>query len=120
MAVSVVAKIGIQPGKVAEFKALAHKVSEAVANEKDTLEYGFFFSDDNSQCLIKEKYKDRASAFAHAANSGSVLVELTALATSATFDLICNKEDIQPIVKAMPIFKRAKCWALEAQKGPKL
>ena len=63
----------IHTGKLNEFKALAREAMAIVKeNEKDTLQYDWFFSEDFSECVVKEKFTDSTAAFTHMGNVGEL------------------------------------------------
>ena len=67
----VTARIKIAAGQFEEFKALASACMK-VAREMDsgTLQYDWFLSEDQTECVVCERYRDSAAALEHVANLG--------------------------------------------------
>ncbi len=60
------AEIIIKKEKIDEFKKLIRKMSKLVqANEPNTLQYHFYLSDDNTKCIVYEKYTDSKATIEH-------------------------------------------------------
>ena len=68
-------------GKLDEFKTAAAACMKSV-REKDTgtLQYDWFFNDDQSCCVVRERYRDSNAVLEHMGNLGAVLGELLELA----------------------------------------
>src|SRR2546426_2823045 len=57
-----IARLKIHHGKLEEFKRLAVKCMESVrTRDFGTLQYDWFFSDDHSECVVHERYRDSAA-----------------------------------------------------------
>ncbi len=57
-----IARLKIHHGKLEEFKRLAVKGMESVrTRDSGTLQYDWFFSDDHSECVVHERYRDSAA-----------------------------------------------------------
>ena len=68
-----IARFRFHEGKLEEFKRLSAQALELVrANEPGTLQYDVFFNDDQSECMVIERYTDSEAAMAHAANLGDL------------------------------------------------
>ncbi|MBL3655554.1 putative quinol monooxygenase [Fulvivirga sediminis] len=78
--IHVSAKIKIQPGKSEEFKEISRKCVDLV-KEKDqgTLAYDWFFSDDETECEVRESYTDSNAMMEHMRNLQDELGGLFAL-----------------------------------------
>ena len=64
-----IARFRFHEGKVEEFKRLAAQAMEIVrAKEPRTLAYDTYFNEDESECVIVERYRDSDALIAHAAN----------------------------------------------------
>jgi quinol monooxygenase YgiN len=60
-------------GKVEEFKRLSAQAMEIVrAKDTGTLQYEIYFSDDQSECIVLERYSDSEALLDHAANLGEL------------------------------------------------
>ena len=69
----VTARLKVHDGKLNEFKELAIQCFTAV-KEKDTetLQYDWFFSEDQTEFVVRERYTDSNAVFAHLANLGDL------------------------------------------------
>src|SRR5262245_19058397 len=75
--IRVIARLKIRDGKLEEFKRVAEKCMQSVrARDSGTLQYDWFFSDDHSECVVHERYRDSKAALEHNANLVETLREL--------------------------------------------
>jgi quinol monooxygenase YgiN len=77
--IQVTARFKIQNGKLEEFKKIATVcVAKVKENEegKGALQYDWFFSPDNSECIVRETYTDSNAVLAHMENVGEQLGQL--------------------------------------------
>jgi len=62
-----------EAGKLEEFKRLSAQAMEIVrAKDTGTLQYEIYFNDDQSQCIVLERYKDSEALIEHAAHLGDL------------------------------------------------
>ena len=60
-------------GKLEEFKRLSARAMEiARAKDSGTLQYEIYFNDDQSECIVLERYKDSEALIEHAAHLGDL------------------------------------------------
>jgi quinol monooxygenase YgiN len=60
-------------GTLEEFKRLSAQAMEIVrAKDTGTLQYEIYFSDDQSECIVLERYRDSEALLEHAANLGEL------------------------------------------------
>ena len=60
-------------GKLEEFKRLSAQAMEIVrAKDTGTLQYEIYFSDDQSECVVLERYRDSEALIEHGANLGEL------------------------------------------------
>src|ERR1700716_1410025 len=60
-------------GELEEFKRLAAQCMEIVrAKDTGTLQYDVYFNDDQSECIVLERYRDSAALIEHAAHLGDL------------------------------------------------
>src|SRR5207249_11205056 len=72
-----IARLKIHHGKLEEFKRLAVKCMESVrSRDSGTLQYDWFFSDDHSECVVHERYRDSAALLEHGGGLGDTMVAL--------------------------------------------
>ena len=69
--IQVTARFTIHEGKLDDFKAVAAACLQSV-REKDTgtLQYDWFFNEDQTVCMVRERYKDSEAVLEHIANLG--------------------------------------------------
>jgi quinol monooxygenase YgiN len=60
-------------GELQEFKRLAAQCIDIVrAKDSGTLQYEVFFNDDESECIVLERYRDSDALIEHAAHLGDL------------------------------------------------
>jgi quinol monooxygenase YgiN len=68
-----IARIKFHEGKLAEFERLTTECMEIVrAKDSGTLQYDVYLSDDHSECIVLERYRDSESLIEHATNLGDI------------------------------------------------
>jgi quinol monooxygenase YgiN len=68
-----IARFKFHEGKVEEFKRLSAQAMEIVrTKDSGTLQYDTYFNDDQSECVVIERYRDSEAAIEHAANLADV------------------------------------------------
>jgi quinol monooxygenase YgiN len=73
----VTARLTIHDGKLDEFKEVAARCMQSV-REKDsgTLQYDWFFNADQTECVVREAYRDSEAVFKHIENLGETMAAL--------------------------------------------
>jgi quinol monooxygenase YgiN len=69
----------IAPGDLAEFKRLAAELLELSKSEAGALQYDWFFSADETRCVVRETYANSDAVLAHLANVGELVGKLAAV-----------------------------------------
>ena len=60
-------------GELEEFKRFATQCMEIVrAKDTGTLQYDIYFNDDQSECIVQERYRDSEALIDHAAHLGDL------------------------------------------------
>ena len=79
--IQVTARLKIHQGQQERFRQIAQVCLETV-REKDngTLQYDWFFNEDESECVVRERYQDSAAVMEHMGNLGETLGALLGLA----------------------------------------
>ena len=77
----------IPPDNLAEFKRVAARALEIAKGEAGTLQYAWFFNDDDTVCVVQETYEDSAALLAHAANMADTFDQLLAAGGSCTLEM---------------------------------
>jgi quinol monooxygenase YgiN len=68
------ARFKFREGKVEEFKRLSAQVMDIVrAKDTGTLQYEIYFNDDQSECVVHERYRDSEAIIEHGANVGHLM-----------------------------------------------
>ena len=76
--------------KLDEFKAVAQQAVVAVRGESGALQYDWFLSEDQTKCVVLEKYRDSESVLAHLANTGALIGQLAALGGGLDLEVFGN------------------------------
>ncbi|MDQ1460387.1 MAG: hypothetical protein QOI08_1871 [Actinomycetota bacterium] len=68
-----IARIKFHEGKLEEFERLAAQCMEIVrAKDTGTLQYDVYFNDDQSECIVLERYRDSEALIEHAGHLGDL------------------------------------------------
>jgi len=68
-----IARFKFHDGKLEEFKRLAAECMEIVrARDTGTLQYEVYFNDDQSECVVLERYSDSEALIEHASHLGDL------------------------------------------------
>ncbi len=74
-----IARFKIHEGKLEEFKRLSAQAMEIVrTKDPGTLQYDSYFNDDQSECVVVERYRDSEAAIAHAENVSHLMEPILA------------------------------------------
>jgi quinol monooxygenase YgiN len=75
----VLAGFKIHEGKLEEFKRLSAQCMEIVrTKDTGTLQYDIYFNDDQSECVVLERYRDSEALIEHVANLGDLMEAILA------------------------------------------
>ena len=75
-----IARFRIHEGKLDEFKRLSAQAMEIVqSKDVGTLGYDTYFNDDQSECVIVERYRDSEAAIEHAEHVGEISEQVLAI-----------------------------------------
>ena len=75
--IQLTARFKIHDGRLEEFKKVAEEcLSVTKEKDKDTLQYDWFFSKDQTECIIRENWIDSNSLLTHLGNLGDLLGKL--------------------------------------------
>ncbi len=68
-----IARFKFHDGKLEEFKRLSAQCMEIVrAKDTGTLQYDLYLNDDQSECIVLERYRDSEALMEHAAHLGDI------------------------------------------------
>lgn len=84
-----IARFRIHEGKLDEYKRLSAQAMQIVrTKDTGTLQYDTYFNDDQSECVIMERYRDSEAALEHAANLADVSAEVLAIVSVVHGELL--------------------------------
>ena len=94
-----IARLRIQDGKLEEFKRVVSQFMQ-VTRTKDTgtLQYELYFNEEQSECLVLERYRDVQALLQHQNNLGGLMDAL--LKTCTASGVACGKATPE-LVKAL-------------------
>jgi quinol monooxygenase YgiN len=69
----------IESTNLAEFRQLAAEALDSATGEAGTLQYDWFFSDDDAQCVVRETYRDSEAVLVHLGNVAPLLGRMVEL-----------------------------------------
>jgi quinol monooxygenase YgiN len=69
----------IEPDKLVEFKKVAAEMLEITKGEPGNLQYDYFLSADQRECVVREAYASSDAVLAHMAGMGDLLPRLMEL-----------------------------------------
>jgi quinol monooxygenase YgiN len=79
------ARFRFHEGNVEEFKRLSAQAIEIVrAKDTGTLRYEIYFNDDQSECVVYERYRDSEAVIEHGAHVGDVMQAIFATGSGSS------------------------------------
>jgi quinol monooxygenase YgiN len=77
-----IARFKFHEGKLEEFKRLSAQCMEIVrTKDTGTLQYDIYFNDDQSECMVLERYRDSEALIEHVAHLGDLMEAIVATAS---------------------------------------
>ena len=77
-----IARFKFHEGKLKEYKRLNAQAMEIVrTKDTGTLQYDIYFSDDQSECMVLERYRDSEALIEHVAHVGDLMKAIVATAS---------------------------------------
>jgi quinol monooxygenase YgiN len=77
-----IARFRFHDGKVEEYKRLSARCMEIVrTKDTGTLQYEVYFNEDQSECIVLERYRDSEALIEHLANLGDTGATILATAS---------------------------------------
>ena len=68
-----IARFKFHEGRLEEYKRLSAQATEIVRmKDTGTLQYDIYFNDDQSECMVVERYRDSEALIEHMANLGDL------------------------------------------------
>jgi quinol monooxygenase YgiN len=84
-----IARFKIHEGKLEEFKRLSAQCMEIVrTRDTGTLQYDVYINDDQSECIVVERYTDSKALIEHLAHLGSDLMQAISATGSISGELL--------------------------------
>ena len=84
-----IARFKFNEGKREEYKRLSAQAMEIVrTKDSGTLQYDTYFNDDQSECVVIERYRDSEAAIEHAANLAEVSAAVLAVVSVVHGELL--------------------------------
>ena len=84
-----IARFRFHEGKLPEFKRLSARCMEIVrTKDTGTLQYDIYFNDDQTECIVHERYRDSQALIEHAAHIGDELMGAILATASASGELL--------------------------------
>jgi len=94
-----IARLKILDGKLEEFKRVTSQCMEVVrTKDTGTLQYEVYFNEDQTECLVLERYRDSQSLLEHLNNIGELMGAL--LKTCTGSGEVCGKASPE-LIKAL-------------------
>jgi quinol monooxygenase YgiN len=85
-----IARFEFHDGKLVEFKRLAAQCMEIVrTKDTGTLQYDIYFNDDQSECIVHERYRNSEALIEHAMHLGDLNAAI--LATGFVFGALLGQ-----------------------------
>src|SRR6266481_3952945 len=79
-----IGRLKIHDGKLEEFKRIASQFMQVVrTKDTGTLQYELYFSEDQTECVVLERYRDVEALLEHQRNIGSLMDALRKTCTGA-------------------------------------
>jgi quinol monooxygenase YgiN len=99
-----IARFKFDEGKLEEFKRLSARCMQIVrTKDTGTLQYEIYFNDDQSECIVLERFKNSEALTQHAANVGG-LVEAILATGSVSGELLGEPiADLQAQLASGPV-----------------
>lgn len=85
-------EVQIREGQLENFKTVLTEMVASTKREQDTHIYEWYFSEDQTTCLISERYRDSAAALAHLDSFGNFAESFLATATPVRFTVLGNPD----------------------------
>jgi len=84
-----IARFKFHEGKLDEFKRLSAQAMEIVrTKDTGTLQYDTYFNEDQSECIVLERFRDSQALIEHAANIGDLSDAILAIVSVVHGELL--------------------------------
>ena len=90
--------------KLEEFKRLSDRAMEiARAKDSGTLQYEIYFNDDQSECIVLERYRDSEALIEHGANLGELSQAILATGSVTSACLGEPSAELKALLAGSPV-----------------
>ena len=84
-----IARFRFHEGKLDEYKRLSARAMDIVrSKDSGTLQYDTYLNEDQSECVVIERYRDSEAAMEHAANLGDISAAVLAIVSVVHGELL--------------------------------
>jgi quinol monooxygenase YgiN len=83
----------IDSSNLSEFKRLAGEAVEITKGEAEVIQYDWFFSDDETTCVVRETYADSDAVLAHLGQVGDLLGKIIEVGGGLEVDVFGSPSD---------------------------
>jgi Antibiotic biosynthesis monooxygenase len=99
-----IARFKFHEGKLEEFKRLSARAME-VARTKDTgtLQYEIYFNDDQSECIVLERYRDSEALIEHGGHLGELAGAILATGSVTSACLCEPSAELRALLAGSPV-----------------
>jgi quinol monooxygenase YgiN len=99
-----IGRLKFHDGKLEEFKRLSVQAMEIVrAKDTGTLQYEVYLNDDQSECVVLERYRDSEALIEHAANLGEIGEAIPATGLGSSVLLGEPSADLRAMLAGGPV-----------------
>jgi len=103
-----VGRLKFREGEVEQFKRLWAQLMEiAWSKDTGTLQYEIYFNDDQSECIVVERYRDSEALVEHAEHPGALGRAIPGLVSSELLGQ--PSDDLRAKFAAGSVFSRCSC-----------
>ena len=98
------AQFNFHEGKLEEFKRLSARAME-IARTRDTgtLQYEIYFNDDQSECIVLERYRDSEALIEHGAHLGELAEAILATGSVTSACLGEPSAELRALLAGSPV-----------------
>jgi len=98
------ARFNFHEGKLEEFKRLSARAME-IARTKDTgtLRYEIYFNEDQSECIVLERYRDSEALIEHSAHLGELAEAILATGSVTSACLGEPSAELRALLAGSPV-----------------
>ena len=99
-----IARFKFHEGKLEEFKRLSARAMD-IARTKDTgtLQYEIYFNDDQSECIVLERYRDSEALIEHGAHLGELAGAILATGSVTSACLGETSAELRALLAGSPV-----------------